>query len=154
MVSRQIGGDRMLWPDLFFLPPEHFGERSVSDFGAGVVNPGLASNMLKHFLFVGIVEDMSISLDILDARLRGLGIRLGREGFLGRFRHQNRSHRRNLAWLCQEDEIGRRVLACNASDRLLYSEFRKRLWASHCEMLSGQDFKYRFCPYEIANNLY
>jgi hypothetical protein len=144
----QVGEQECSSQTRFFCHREVLAKYHVADSTAGAaVHSEMASNVLKQFLFVGIVEDMSISVDVLDARLRGLGIRLGREAIFGKFRHQNRTRRKgNLAWVCEQDEVGRRLLACNAHDRILYSEFRKRLRASHREMLAGQSFICRYFP--------
>lgn len=127
----------------FFCRQEVLAKYHISDCdAAGLVLFEIAEKVLSQFLFVGIVEDMAMSIDVLDARLRGLGIKVGREAIVGKFRHhnRNRSHKHNLPWLCEEDEVGRRVLSHNTSDRMLYSEFRKRLWAAHKEVRASQPF--------------
>jgi hypothetical protein len=133
----------------FFCPREVLAKYHLSDCDAdAAARSEMATNILKQFLFVGIVEDMAMSIDVLDARLRGLGFRLGREAIFGKFRHQNRNRRKqNLSWACEQDEVGRRLLACNANDRILYSEFRKRLLASHRELVAGQSLVRHFFPF-------
>jgi hypothetical protein len=145
----QVGTEECSGQTQFFCHRELLAKYQIVDYGVdAAARFEMASNVLKQFLFVGIVEDMSMSIDVLDARLRGLGIRLGREAIFGKFRHQNRTRRRqNLSWVCEEDEVGRRLLAYNSNDRMLYSEFRKRLWASHREMLAGQSLVRHFFPF-------
>ena len=56
-------------------------EKYAGANAAGAVHVEIALNVLRQFLFVGIVEEMPASIDVLDAKLRRLGIRLGRKRF-------------------------------------------------------------------------
>ena len=107
-----------------FFCPRDVLEKYAGAEAAGAVHVEIALNVLRQFLFVGIVEEMRASIDVLDAKLHNLGIRLGREALLGKFRHHNRNHKnkRNLCWLNSEDEVGRRILSCSSSDRFIYSD--------------------------------
>jgi hypothetical protein len=146
------GRDECSMQARFFCQEDVLAKYNFSDLNAAAkVRLEMASNILKQFLFVGIVEDMAVSIEVLDARLRGLGMELGREGIFGKYRHQNRNRSRlDLCWVCEQDEVGRRLLTCNSTDQFLYSAFRKRLWASHREMLAGQSFVHRFFPYRYS----
>ena len=124
-------------------------EKYAGANAAGAVHVEIALNVLRQFLFVGIVEEMAASIDVLDARLRGLGIRLGREAFFGKLRHHNRNRKNkgNLRWLNSDDEVGRRILSCSSSDRFIYSGFRNELMASHRKLGSHGGLIRRFFPY-------
>jgi hypothetical protein len=94
----------------------------------GVNNYELAHQILTGFHFVGIVEDMKKSLEVLADRLRQSGIKV-------HFDHDlrvNTSPEASLpAWLTPDDEVGRRVLTASENDRLLHGYFREKLLESH-----------------------
>jgi hypothetical protein len=123
-------------------------EKHAGANAAGDVHAEIAFNVLKQFLFVGIVEEMPASIDVLDAKLHRLGIKLGREAFFGKLRHHNRNqkNKRNLRWLNSDDEVGRRILSCNSSDRFIYSGFKNELMASHRKMGGGGGLIRLFFP--------
>jgi hypothetical protein len=91
----------------------------------------IARAILNGFHFVGIVEEMKKSLEVLTDQLLQWGIRVYFD--LG-LRLNSSSDYSRPAWLTPGDEVGRRVLETSKSDRLLHDRFRKRLLESHREL--------------------
>jgi hypothetical protein len=100
-----------------------------SDFGLDSYE--IASAILRGFHFVGVVEEMKKSLEVLTDLLLQWGVRVY---FDLNLRLNSSPDSARPAWLTPEDEIGRRVLETSRSDCLLHDEFRKRLCQSHCEL--------------------
>ena len=94
----------------------------------GVNNYELAHQILTGFHFVGIVEEMKKSLELLADRLRQRGIKVY-------FDHHLKVNTSPEAlppdWLTPEDEVGQRVLAASENDRILHDYFRQELLESH-----------------------
>jgi hypothetical protein len=91
----------------------------------------VARSILSEFHFVGIVEEMKKSLQVLEDRLvqHGLNARLIHWG-----RKNAAPDRSSPAWLTMDDEVGRRVLQTGESDRRLHEHFRQALLESHREL--------------------
>jgi hypothetical protein len=97
----------------------------------GLNSYAMAHQILSGFHFVGIVEEMKKSLEVLADRLLHWGtpvyfdhnLKLNTSGGMSR-----------PAWLTPEDEVGRRVLAASKNDELLYDFFRNQLINSHREL--------------------
>ena len=106
-------------------------------FGLSDGNPkGLNSYEMAHqiltgFHFVGIVEEMKKSLEVLADRLLQWGTQVYFDHSLKLNTSQESSR---PAWLTPEDEVGRRVLAASKNDELLYDFFRNQLIDSHREL--------------------
>jgi hypothetical protein len=97
----------------------------------GVNSYSMAHQILTGFHFVGIVEEMKKSLEVLADRL----LQWGRKVYFDHDLKLNRSpETRRPAWLTAEDEVGRRVLAASKNDELLYDFFRKQLFESHRDL--------------------
>ena len=91
----------------------------------------IARSILNDFHFVGIVEEMKKSLELLADRLLQLGVRVYFD--LNLKLNASPEHARP-AWLTPEDEVGQRVIETSKSDRLLHNEFREQLLESHREL--------------------
>jgi hypothetical protein len=91
----------------------------------------LAYEILTGFHFVGIVEEMKKSLQVLADRLWQWGTTVYFDHDLRLNVSQETSR---PAWLTPEDEVGRRVLVASKNDGLLYDLFRERLLESHQEL--------------------
>jgi hypothetical protein len=106
-------------------------------FGLSDGNPkGLNSYEIAHqiltgFHFVGVVEEMKKSLEVLADRLLHCGIPV----YFDHNLKLNTSKETSApAWLTPEDEVGRRVLAASKNDDLLYDFFRNQLIHAHREL--------------------
>jgi len=97
----------------------------------GVNNYDLAHQILTGFHFVGIVEEMKKSLEMLADRLRQSGIKAYFDHDL---KVNTSPEALPPAWLTPEDEVGRRVLAASENDRLLHDYFREQLLESHRDL--------------------
>jgi hypothetical protein len=91
----------------------------------------IAHTILNGFHFVGIVEEMKKSLEVLTDRLLEWGIKVY---FDLNLRLNFSPENSRPAWLTPEDEVGRRVLETSKSDRLLHDCFHERLLESHREL--------------------
>jgi hypothetical protein len=106
-------------------------------FGLSDGNPkGLNSYEMAHqvlagFHFVGIVEEMKKSLEVLADRMLQWGTQVNFDHSLKLNASQETSR---PAWLTPEDEVGRRVLVASKNDELLYDFFRNQLIDSHREL--------------------
>jgi hypothetical protein len=105
------------------------GLSDANDFGLD--SHEIARSILNDFHFVGVVEEMKKSLEVLTDRLLQLGVKVY---FDLNLRLNSSSSNSRPEWLTPEDEVGRRVLETSKSDRLLQEEFRKRVLESHCEL--------------------
>ena len=88
----------------------------------------IAQSILREFHFVGIVDEMKKSVELLGDLLAQSGVRVD---FNSRDRQNCSPERARPVWLTMEDEVGRRVLEAGKSDRLLYGRFREALLESH-----------------------
>ena len=91
----------------------------------------MAHQILAGFHFVGIVEEMKKSLEVLADSLLHWGTQVYFDHSLKLNTSQETSR---PAWLTPEDEVGRRVLAASKNDELLYDFFRNQLIDSHREL--------------------
>lgn len=91
----------------------------------------MAHQILTRFHFVGVVEEMKKSLEVLTDRLRQWGTRVYFEHNLKVNTSPDVS---SLEWLTPKDEVGRRVLATSENDRLLHNEFRQKLLEAHRDL--------------------
>jgi hypothetical protein len=116
----------------FFCNPDAGAAVGLSDgHGYGLDNYEMTHQILMGFHFVGIVEEMKRSLEVLTDQLLQwgtkvyfkLGIKLNTGGSVAK-----------PAWLTPEDEVGRRVLAASRNDRRLHEHFRQKLFQAHCEL--------------------
>jgi hypothetical protein len=98
------------------------------EHGYGLDRADIASLILEQFFFVGIIEEMGKSLELLSAKFKALGIELRKPFFL----HLNRTRSRDdLSWLNLDDPVGKQVLQCNDCDRELYEKFRARFFETY-----------------------
>ena len=91
----------------------------------------IARAILNGFHFVGVVEEIKKSLEVLTDRLLQWEVRVY---FDPNLRLNSSPDNSMPAWLTPNDEVGRRVLETSKSDRLLHDHFRKRLLESHREL--------------------
>jgi hypothetical protein len=116
----------------FLCNPDTGGSLDLSDVNRhGLNNYELARQILAGFHFVGIVEEMKKSLEVLADRLLKLGTRVYFDHDLKLNTSQERSR---PPWLTPNDEVGRRVLAASENDRLLHDYFREQLLESHRDL--------------------
>jgi hypothetical protein len=102
----------------------------VGEHGYGLDRPDIAALILDQFFFVGLIEEMGKSLELLAAKLKTVGIELRKPFFL----HVNRTRsREDLSWLNHDDTVGKRVLQCNDCDRELYEKFRARFFETYTQ---------------------
>jgi len=106
-----------------------FGITDSNDYG--VDSYEIAQSILSEFHFVGIVDEMKKSLEVLTDLLIQRGVQVH---FQASTRKNSAPERRRPAWLTLGDEIGRRVIEASRSDQLLYQHFRRQLLASHQEL--------------------
>jgi hypothetical protein len=97
----------------------------------GLHNYEMARLILTEFHFVGIVEDMKKSLEVLTDRLLQLGTRVY---FKTNLKLNCGDRESKPAWLTPEDEVGKRVLATSRNDRLLHDHFLEKLIHAHSEL--------------------
>jgi hypothetical protein len=116
----------------FLCNPEAADSFGLSDGNRkGLNSYGMAHQILTGFHFVGIVEEMKKSLEVLADRLLQWGTRV----YFDHNLKLNQSRETSTpAWLTPEDEIGQRVLAASENDRLLYEYFRAELLESHQDL--------------------
>jgi hypothetical protein len=106
-----------------------FGLMDGHDYGLD--NYEMARLILTKFNFVGIVEDMKKSLEVVTDRLLQLGTRVYFKTDL----RLNCGDKGSMpAWLTPEDEVGKRVLATSRNDRLLHDQFLEKLLQEHDEL--------------------
>jgi hypothetical protein len=91
----------------------------------------MAHQILNGFHFVGIVEEMKKSLEVLAARLLEWGTRVY---FDHNLKLNTSREASKPAWLTPEDEVGQRVLAASENDGLLHEYFLNELVESHREL--------------------
>lgn len=95
----------------------------------------MAHQILTQFHFVGIVEEMKKSLEVLTDRLLQWGTKVY---FKLDLKLNTSDSGTRPAWLTPEDEVGRRVLAVGRNDRRLHEYFRQKLLQAHCELRKRQ----------------
>jgi hypothetical protein len=106
-------------------------------FGLSDGNPSglnsyeMAHQILTGFHFVGIVEDMKKSLEVLAGRLWEWRTQVY---FDHNLKTNTSRETSRPAWLTPEDEIGKRILEASENDVLLYDFFRKKLLESHRDL--------------------
>jgi hypothetical protein len=105
------------------------GLSDANDFGLDSYE--IARSILNDFHFVGVVEEMKKSLEVLTDRLLQRGVKVY---FDLNLRLNSSPSNSRPEWLTPEDEVGRRVLETSKSDRLLQEEFRKQVLESHCKL--------------------
>jgi hypothetical protein len=113
----------------FLCPPKSMENAGLGAVhGYGLDRADIASLILEQFFFVGIIEEMGKSIELLRAKFKVLGIELRKPFFL----HMNRTRSRDdLSWLNLDDTVGKRVLQCNDCDRELYEKFRARFFETY-----------------------
>jgi hypothetical protein len=120
----------------FFCNPQAAARLGIADSHQyGVASYEMASSILKGFHFVGIVDEMKKSLEVLTDELLERGIRAY---FDLRLKLNSSPGNGTPDWLTPDDEVGRRVLEASASDRLLYQDYRVNLLKSHCDLRKRQ----------------
>ena len=108
------------------------GQFGLSDGNQyGLDSYEMAQLILNEFHFVGIVEEMKKSLEVLADRLLQCGVRVYFD--LNLKLNTGDGHSRP-AWLTPEDEVGRRVLAASENDRRLHQLFLQDLLRAHSEL--------------------
>lgn len=116
----------------FFCNPKAAAKFGLADdHQYGAASYEMASSILNGFHFVGIVEEMKKSLEVLTDRLLGCGISVY---FDLQLKLNCSQAKARPSWLNLDDEVGRRVLEASASDRVLYEDFRVNLLKSHCDL--------------------
>lgn len=116
----------------FFCDPRAMAEFGLSDgHDYGLNSPEIALSILREFHFVGIVEEMKKSLELLTDLLLQRGVRAY---FDLRLKLNASPNNSPPAWLTPEDEVGRQILETNKSDHLLHDYFRKQVLESHRDL--------------------
>jgi hypothetical protein len=116
----------------FFCSPGAMAEFDLSDgHDYGLNAPRIAFSVLREFHFVGVVEEMKKSLELLTDLLLRRGVRVF---FDLRLKLNASPGSSRPAWLTPEDEIGRQILETNKSDGLLHDYFRNQILVSHREL--------------------
>lgn len=106
-----------------------FGLSDVNDYG--VDSHEMARLILKGFHFVGIVEEMKKSLEVLADRLLQYGVRVY---FDLNLKLNVGAESSRPEWLTPDDEVGRRVLEASRTDHLLHDEFKKEILDLHRDL--------------------
>jgi predicted metal-dependent hydrolase len=115
----------------FFCNPASMAKQGLVDgHQYGLDSYEIARSILEGFHFVGIVEEMKKSLELLSDRLLQRGIRV----YFDLNVKLNSSHASTPDWLTMEDEVGRRVLDASKSDQRLYQYFLERLFKPYSEL--------------------
>ena len=129
----QITSDQDISPQTrFFCNPNAMAKSGLSDGNSyGLDSYEIAQAILKEFHFVGIVDEMKKSLELLTDLLAQRGVKVY---FTGADRQNRAPEKAKPTWMTREDEVGRRVLEASKSDRLLYRHFREGLLAAHREL--------------------
>jgi hypothetical protein len=136
-LARQYLDMSAAFPDIsaqtrFFCNPNAMAEFGLSDgHDYGLNSPEIAFSILREFHFVGIVEEMKKSLEVLTDLLLQRGVRAY---FDLRLKLNASPNNAPPAWLTPEDEVGRRILETNKSDRLLHDYFHKQVLESHRDL--------------------
>jgi hypothetical protein len=113
----------------FLCNPEVGDSFGLSDGNPkGLNNYEMAHHILTGFHFVGIVEEMKKSQEVLADRLLEWGTKVYFDHHL---KLNTSCETSDPEWLTPEDEVGRRVLAASENDRLLHEYFRDELLESH-----------------------
>jgi len=116
----------------FICNPDAASSFGLSDGNKhGLNSYEMASKILAGFHFVGIVEEMKKSLEVLSDRLQAWRTRVYFDHNLKLNPSREAS---NPAWLTPEDEVGHRVLAASENDRLLHEYFLEELFESHRDL--------------------
>jgi hypothetical protein len=116
----------------FFCNPNAMAKVGLSDGNSyGLDSYEIAHAILKEFHFVGIVDEMKKSLELLTELLAQRGVKVY---FTAADRQNSCPEETRSTWMTLEDEVGRRVLESSKSDSLLYSYFRQELHAAHAEL--------------------
>jgi Sulfotransferase family len=113
----------------FFCSPTAMAKFGLSDGNNyGTDSHEIAQSILNEFHFVGIVDEMKKSLELLTDRLAQRNVRV----YFDACGRQNCSpEKAKPTWMTLDDDVGRRVLKASKSDLLLYHHFRDALLASH-----------------------
>jgi hypothetical protein len=106
-----------------------FGLCDGNDYG--VDSYEMARLILNEFHFVGIVEEMKKSLEVLADRLWQYGVRVY---FDLNLKLNTGGGQPRPTWLTPDDEVGRRVLETSKTDNLLHDEFKKEILDLHREL--------------------
>ena len=116
----------------FFCNSVAMGRFGLSDGNSyGLDSREIAESILENFQFVGIVDEMKKSLELLTDLLAYWGVKV----YFETCGQQNRSPQRTKpVWMTPEDEVGHRVLEASKSDLFLYRHFRDKLVASHKQL--------------------
>jgi hypothetical protein len=128
-----VVGDQDFCPQTrFFCSPSAMAKFGLHDgHGYGVNSYEIARSILQQFHFVGIVDEMKKSLELLTDRLAQRNVRV----YFDTCGRQNCSpEKAKPTWMTLDDDVGRRVLQASKSDLLLYHHFRDALLASHEEL--------------------
>jgi hypothetical protein len=121
---RLTGSGQFCQQTRFFCPPiftRTFFTRHSTVYGHNSLS--IARRVLDGFFFVGLVEQMEQSLQLLHAKLSRFGIELS----VPRRVWENRTLQgESLDWLTDNDSVGRRVFRANRNDMHLYKRFTRR----------------------------
>jgi hypothetical protein len=118
----------------FFCSPSATAEFGLCDgHSYGLNSYEIAFSILQQFHFVGVVEEMKKSLQVLTDLLWQRGIRVYFD--LNLKMNASPEHSRPT-WLNSDDEIGKRVFETGTTDRLLYDYFHDSLLESYRRLRS------------------
>jgi hypothetical protein len=106
-----------------------FGLSDGHDYGLD--SHEIARLILNGFHFVGIVEEMKKSLEVLADRLLQYGVRVY---FDLNLRLNAGAESSRPTWLTPEDQVGRRVLETSRTDQLLHRQFHEEILKAHSDL--------------------
>ena len=106
-----------------------FGLSDGNDYGLD--SHEMARLILKGFHFVGIVEEMKKSLEVLADRLLQHGVHVY---FDLNLKLNAGAESSRPAWLTPEDQVGRRVLETSRTDQLLHRQFHEEILKAHSDL--------------------
>ena len=106
-----------------------FGLSDGNDYGLD--SHEMARLILKGFHFVGIVEEMKKSLEVLADRLLQYGVHVY---FDLNLKLNAGAESSRPAWLTPEDQVGRRVLETSRTDQLLHRQFHEEILKAHSDL--------------------
>jgi hypothetical protein len=116
----------------FFCNPNAMAKFGLSDGNRyGLDCYEVAHSILRQFHFVGIVDEMKKSLELLVDRLAQRGVKVY---FTSTDKENSSPEKAQPTWLTLDDEVGRRVLEASKSDSLLYHHFREELLSAHAQL--------------------
>lgn len=102
------------------VPRSAMNSRPAGSGFYGKVDLARAQQELRRFFFVGIVERMAESLELLTIKLNSVGVDIDCASMAKE--NVTEANSAEESWLNPADEVGRAILGCNLADYSLYQE--------------------------------